>query len=63
MKIDFEYQEIVRSYQSKKMKIVGHIYKCRSGYFYRSKSGTFRSGLFKNANQVKARLKSGEINI
>ena len=63
MKIDFEYQEVVRLYQSKKMKIVGHIYKCRSGYFYRSKSGTFRSPLFKNAIQVKAKLKSGEITL
>lgn len=37
--IDFEYKEIVRVNN----KVVGHIEKCRSGYFYRPKGGECRS--------------------
>jgi len=35
MKVDFSYKEIVRSDINGRMKVVGHISKCRSGYFYR----------------------------
>jgi len=63
VELDFEYQEVVRAREGKKVKVVGFIYKCRSGYFYRSKSGAFRSNLFKSIAQVKAKLKSGDISL
>lgn len=63
MKVDFSYQEIVRSDINGRMKVVGHISKCRSGYFYRSKSGGFRSSLFKSVGQLKDQIKLGKIDL
>ena len=63
MKVDFSYKEIVRSDINGRMKVVGHINKCRSGYFYRSKSGGFRSSLFKSVGQLKDQIKSGKIDL
>jgi len=51
--IDFEYKEIVRLSN----KVVGHIEKCRSGYFYRPKGGECRSKLYDRADQVRSDIK------
>lgn len=50
--IDFEYKEIVRVNN----KVVGHIEKCRSGYFFRPKEGD-RSKLYDRADQVRSVIK------
>jgi hypothetical protein len=51
--IDFEYKEIVRL----ENKVIGHIEKCRSGYFFRPKGGGCRSKLYDGVDQVKSSLK------
>ena len=51
--IDFEYKEIVRVNN----KVVGHIEKCRSGYFYRPKGGECRSKLYDKVDQVRSAVK------
>ncbi len=58
--IDFEYKEIVRVNN----KVVGHIEKCRSGYFYRPKGGytsfyqqQCRSKLYDRVDQVRSAIK------
>jgi len=51
--IDFEYKEIVRL----ENKVIGHIEKCRSGYFFRPKGGGCRSKLYDRVDQVKSSLK------
>ena len=52
MMMDFGYKEVVRL----ENKVIGHIEKCRSGYFFRPKEGD-RSKLYDKVDQVRSAIK------
>ena len=55
----FEYKEIVRATGAKgKQVVVGHIEKCRSGYFFRPKGGQCRSKLYDKADKVRSDIEN-----